>query len=166
MNLQGRHFLKLLDFTPEEIMYLVDLAADLKAKKKKVNFEYIWKDRKRVLGMPLSFTRYSMTEDRLFISVGFFTLKDDEVLLYRVRDIDTNRTFWQRLFGVGTIHIISSDKTMPTLVLKNVKDPMMVKELLHKQVEEMKIKRRVRVGEIMGNEIDDADDEFEDMDNL
>ena len=35
MNLQGRHFLKLLDFTPEEIMYLVDLAADLKAKKKK-----------------------------------------------------------------------------------------------------------------------------------
>ena len=55
------------------------------AKKKKVNFEYIWKDRKRVLGMPLSFTPYSMTEDRLFISVGFFTLKDDEVLLYRVR---------------------------------------------------------------------------------
>ena len=35
MNLQGRHFLKLLDFTPEEIMYLVDLAAELKAKKKK-----------------------------------------------------------------------------------------------------------------------------------
>ncbi len=35
MNLQGRHFLKLLDFTPEEIIYLVDLAADLKAKKKK-----------------------------------------------------------------------------------------------------------------------------------
>ncbi len=34
MNLKGRHFLKLLDFTPEEILYLVDLAADLKAKKK------------------------------------------------------------------------------------------------------------------------------------
>lgn len=35
MNLKGRHFLKLLDFTPEEIAYLVDLAADLKDKKKK-----------------------------------------------------------------------------------------------------------------------------------
>lgn len=35
MNLQGRHFLKLLDFTAEEITYLVDLAADYKAKKKK-----------------------------------------------------------------------------------------------------------------------------------
>lgn len=34
MNLKGRHFLKLLDYTPEEITYLLDLAADLKAKKK------------------------------------------------------------------------------------------------------------------------------------
>jgi len=35
MDLRGRDFLKLLDFTPEEILYLVDLAADLKDKKKK-----------------------------------------------------------------------------------------------------------------------------------
>ncbi|MBS7341150.1 MAG: ornithine carbamoyltransferase [Lachnospiraceae bacterium] len=35
MNLKGRNFLKLLDFTPEEILYLVDLAAELKDKKKK-----------------------------------------------------------------------------------------------------------------------------------
>lgn len=34
MNLKGRSFLTLKDFTPEEIMYLIDLAADLKAKKK------------------------------------------------------------------------------------------------------------------------------------
>ena len=35
MDLKGRDFLKLLDFTPEEIAYLVDLAAELKDKKKK-----------------------------------------------------------------------------------------------------------------------------------
>ena len=34
MNLKGRSFLTLQDFTAEEILYLVDLAADLKAKKK------------------------------------------------------------------------------------------------------------------------------------
>ncbi|MDD6037352.1 MAG: ornithine carbamoyltransferase, partial [bacterium] len=34
MNLQGRDFLKLLDYKPEEILYLIDLAAELKAKKK------------------------------------------------------------------------------------------------------------------------------------
>ena len=35
MNLKGRSFLKLLDYTPQEILYLLDLAADLKDKKKK-----------------------------------------------------------------------------------------------------------------------------------
>ena len=126
-----------------------------------VTIQYLWKDRKRYFGMPLSFTRYMLSEDRLFISVGFLNIKDDEVLLYRVRDIDTSRSLWQRLFGVGTVRVISSDKTMPVLELKNIKDPVMVKELIHKYVEEMKLKRRVRVGEIMGNEIDDADDEFD-----
>ena len=35
MDLKGRDFLKLLDFTPEEMEYLLDLAAELKDKKKK-----------------------------------------------------------------------------------------------------------------------------------
>ena len=125
-----------------------------------LNIIYLWKDRKRYFGLPLSFTRYSMSEDRLFTSVGLLNIKDDEVLLYRVRDIDTERTLWQRLFGVGTVTVMSSDKTMPNMVLKNVKDPVFVKELIHKQVEEMKLKRRVRVGEIMTTDMD-GDDELD-----
>ena len=108
----------------------------------------LWQDKKRIFGMPISFTRYKLSEDRLFVSVGFLNIKDDEILLYRVRDIDTNRTLWQRIFGVGTVTVLSSDKTMPVLELKNVKDPIFVKELIHKQVEEMKIQRKVRLGEI------------------
>ena len=128
----------------------------------KNGIQYIWQDRKRYFGMPLSFTRYALSEDRLFTSVGFLSIKDDEILLYRVRDIDTSRSLWQRLFGVGTVMVMSSDKTMPNLVLKNIKDPVMVKEMLHKQVEEMKIRRRVRFGEIMGAGIDDdMDDDLE-----
>lgn len=118
------------------------------------NIEYIWKDRKRHFGMPLSFTRYALSEDRLFLSEGFLSIKDDEILLYRVRDIDTSRNLWQRLFGVGTVVVMSSDKSMPNLVLKNIKDPIAVKELIHQQVEEMKIRRRVRFGEIMTNDLD------------
>ena len=125
-----------------------------------INIQYLWKDRKRYFGMPISFTRYQLSDDRLFISVGFLNIKDDEILLYRVRDIDTSRTLWQRLFGVGTVTVVSSDKTMPTLELKNIKDPVFVKELIHKQVEEMKIHRRVRFGEIMTT----GDEEAEDFD--
>ena len=120
-----------------------------------LTIESLWKDRKRYFGLPLSFTRYALSEDRLFLSVGFLNIKDDEVLLYRVRDIDTERTLWQRIFGVGTVTVVSSDKTMPNLVLKNVKDPVFVKELIHKQVEEVKIQRRVRFGEIMTSTDDD-----------
>ena len=126
--------------------------------------EYIWKDRKRFLGMPLSFTRYALSEDRLFLSVGFFSIRDEEVLLYRIRDINTSRTLWQRLFGVGTVTVVSSDKTMPTLVLKNIKNPISVKELLHSQVEEMKLRRRVRVGEVMGNFTEEDIDADADLD--
>lgn len=127
--------------------------------------EYIWKDRKRFMGMPLSFTRYAISEDRLFLSTGFFSIKDEEILLYRIRDINTSRTLWQRIFGVGTISVVSSDKTMPTLVLKNIKNPLEVKELLHRQVEDMKIKRRVRLGEIMTDgDHDCCDDDGTDAD--
>lgn len=123
--------------------------------------EYIWKDRKRYFGLPISFTRYAMSEDRLFTSVGFLNIKDDEILLYRVRDIDTNRSLWQRLFGVGTVTVLSSDKTMPTMVLKNIKHPVDVKEMIHTQVEDMKLKRRVRIGEIMGAGLDQDDEDLD-----
>ena len=122
--------------------------------------QYIWRDRKRFLGMPLSFTRYALSDDRLFLSVGLLSIKDDEVLLYRVRDISSSRSLWQRLFGVGTVTVVSSDKSMPMLVLKNIKRPMAVKELIHNQVEEMKIRRRMRVGEVMGmTDYNDAGDD-------
>ena len=129
--------------------------------------EYIWKDRKRFWGMPLSFTRYALSEDRLFLSKGFFNIKDEEILLYRIRDITTSRTLWQRLFGVGTVTVSSSDKTMPTLELKNIKKPLDVKELLHKQVEEMKIQRRVRLGEVMSDcDCDHDHDDEDEYDNM
>ena len=129
-----------------------------------INIKCLWKDRKRHLGLPLSFTRYQLSEDRLFVSMGFLNIKDDEVLLYRVRDIDTQRSLWQRIFGVGTVTVMSSDKTMPTLVLKNIEDPLMVKELIHNQVEEMKIQRRVRFGEIATTDMG-GDDDLDDLDN-
>ena len=53
---------------------------------------FIWKDRKRYLGLPLSVTRYALSEDRLFMSVGFFSIRDEEILLYRIRDISVKRT--------------------------------------------------------------------------
>lgn len=128
--------------------------------------QYLWKDRKRHLGLPLSFTRYSLSEDRLFCEKGFLNLKCDEVLLYRVRDLQLNLSIGQRILGVGTICVISSDQSIPHLDLVNVKHPREVKELIHKNVEAAKDKRRMRTTEIMGGPGDDEvshdfDDETE-----
>ena len=130
----------------------------------KFKLEYIWNDRKRHLGLPLSFTKYAMTDDRFFMETGVFNIKSEEVLLYRVRDISLTRNFGQRIFGVGTIKLLSSDKTSPELVVKNVKHPMEVKELLHRNVEEMKIRRRVHLGELSGDFNLDDNDDFDDDD--
>ncbi len=123
--------------------------------------QYIWKDRKRFMGMPLSFTRYAMSEDRLFLSIGFLSVSDDELLLYRVRDIGVKRTLWQRIFGVGTVIISSSDKSTPVIALKNIKSPMLVKELLHENVEDAKLKRRMRFSEMMTDMDTYSDEDLE-----
>lgn len=47
----------------------------------------IWHDRKRILGLPISFTRYALSEDRLFLKRGVINVKQDEIVLYRVRDL-------------------------------------------------------------------------------
>ncbi len=131
---------------------------------------YLWKDRKRYLGLPLSFTRYRLSEDRLFCEKGFFNIKADEVLLYRVRDLQLNMKLTQRIFGVGTVCVISSDKSVPHLDLLNVKRPREVKELIHKYVEQAKDKRRMRTTEIMGDtgdiEESDAHDVMDDVDMM
>ena len=117
----------------------------------------LWTDRKRYLGLPISFTTYSVSDDRLFRDTGFFNRKYEEVLLYRVRDISLSRNLGQMIFGVGTVTIISSDKSASKLEIENVKAPKEVKELIHQLVEEAKSRRRFRFGEF-----DSVSDDFDD----
>ena len=123
--------------------------------------DIIWKDRKRYFGLPISFTKYSLSAERVFVTKGLIKTPYEQTMLYRVVDVKCSITLWQRFFGVGTITVMSSDKTMPNLVLKNIKNPVEVKELLHAQVEEIKLKRRVRIGEIMGDGLDEDDPDKE-----
>ncbi len=121
-----------------------------------------WSDHSRILGMPITFTKYSMSDDRIFCEKGLLSVKFEEILLYRVRDISMKITLGQRIFGVGSILLQSSDKTSPVLELKNIKNPREVKEMIHRQVEEIKVQRRMRFGEILEDPSDeDSFDSFE-----
>ena len=121
--------------------------------------EIIWKDRKRIFfGLPWTFTKYSISEDRLFISTGFFSVKEDEVRLYRIMDVSLERKLWQRMCGLGTIKCCSADKTMGDFEIKNIKKSREVKEMLSNMVEDERTKKKVSSREFM----DHARDEFDD----
>lgn len=104
----------------------------------KENIQTRWSDRSRIFGLPITFTKYSMSDDRIFCEKGLLNMKFEEILLYRVRDISMKITLGQRIFGVGSILLQSSDKTAPVLEIKNVKNPRQVKEMIHQQVEQVK----------------------------
>lgn len=135
------------------------------SEKIETTIQILWKDRKRFLGLPLSFTRYRLSENRIFCEKGFFNIHEEEILLYRVRDLELRRTLGQRIFGVGSVFVHSSDKTMPVLELKNIKLPKEVKERLYRQVEHCKDLRRMRTMEFVGNGEDhDCCHDHDDMD--
>ena len=128
-----------------------------------MSMEPLWNDRRRYFGLPISFTKYAMSDDRLFVESGFFNIHCEEILLYRVRDICLHLSLWQRIFGVGSVILQTSDKTAPTIELKSIKHPREVKEQIHRQVEEMKIARRMRFGEILDGDVEDGMDNLDDV---
>ena len=124
--------------------------------------DILWKDRKRpFLGLPWSFTRYSLTSEKLLIDTGFLRRNEEEVRLYRILDITLRRSLGQRIFGIGTIHCCSADKSTPEFDIKHVKRPIEVKNLLSDLVEAEREKRRVSSREFMIG--DDMDGDMDDM---
>ncbi len=109
----------------------------------------LWRDRKRHLGLPLSFTSYRLNASKLILNTGMLNLKEEEILLYRIRDISVSETLLDRMFGVGTLTLTSSDSTHPTLTIQHVKHPRLVKEALSKCIEEDRRNRKIRATELM-----------------
>ncbi|MCR5294193.1 MAG: PH domain-containing protein [Lachnospiraceae bacterium] len=120
------------------------------AKKGKRKVEILWKDRKRnFLGLPWSFTRYRLSDDRLFIVKGFLNTREDEVRLYRIVSLTVTRSLWQKLIGTGTIHIDSTDQAMKDFDLTNISQPASVKEQLSELIEKSRHENRVYARENM-----------------
>ena len=112
----------------------------------------IWKDRKRpIFGLPLSFTKYKLTEEKILINTGILSIKEEEIQLYRIMDVTLQCSLWQRIFNVGTIHCCSGDKTTPEFDIKDVKNPSHVKELLSKNIEIQRDKKRIAGREFFGD---------------
>ena len=110
----------------------------------------LWKDRKRYLGMPISFTRYEFDSDRLVSRIGLLKTTTNEVLLYRILDLKLTQTLWQKLFGVGTIMLYTADQSDNQIPLINIKRPEKVRRALSDLVEKERMEKRLLGRELFG----------------
>lgn len=112
--------------------------------------EILWSDTKRWLGLPWTFTKYRADKDRLYTKTGFLKTETDELLLYRIMDLKSSQTLWQRLFGVGTVTLYCSDKSDGVLQLQNIKEYDRVRRFLSERVEQARTESGVKGREIYG----------------
>ena len=111
----------------------------------------LWKDKKHHLWFPISFTKYSIENDRLMITEGFLSTTINETLLYRIVDLTLHRTLAHRIFGTGDIIIKAKVDASPEIVLKNISKPLKVRSLISQAVEESRQRRNVVGKEFYGD---------------
>lgn len=111
----------------------------------KNDIDYIWTDKKRtVFGLPLSFTRYFLTEKKIIRRTGFFNISEDEVNIYKITDKKLTLSLGERVFGCGSIRVWSKDTDTRTLDLAHIKDPRKISELIDEQLNKERDKYGIR----------------------
>ena len=81
------------------------------------------------------FTIYELTEERFREKTGILSQKIEELELYRVRDYTVEKPFIMRLFGLGNLILVTSDKTNPKIYLYAIKNVESVRDVFRKNVE-------------------------------
>ena len=136
---------------------------------KKNAFDYVWTDKKRSLfGLPLTFTRYYLTESKFITRTGFLNIDEDEIDLYKITDKKVKYRLFQRLFNCGTIIIYSRDADTPSKEVHCIKNVRKVSELIDKYLNIMRDKYGIRGRDMMSmhghDHYDDAVDDVHDHD--
>ncbi len=106
--------------------------------------DVMWTGKKNILGMPISFTRYIITDTKLITRVGFLNISEDEIELYRIIDKTMNFPLSQRIFGFGTIKITAKDSDKHVKIIKSIKNPRGVKQILDELIRQQHDKYYVR----------------------
>ena len=112
----------------------------------------LWYDRKRVtlFALPWSFTQYRLTPSRLIINTGLLNLQEEEIRLYRIKDVSYSQTLGERVGGTGTLRIISTDASVPEIQLHHIKNARKVKDVISQAVEVSRRENGVRTSELIG----------------
>lgn len=103
-----------------------------------------YKERKRLafLGLPWTFTTYTIKEDKLSVDSGLFSRKTDDCYMYKIQDVTLKRSLGERLFRTGTLLCFTGDVSHPELELKHIKRSKEIKDYIFEASEQARMKRR------------------------
>lgn len=113
------------------------------------------------LAIPWPFTKYEIHENVLTITKGFLSISEDDCYMYKISDVEIKRSLLQRIVGLSTIVLFTSDVTDKTIIMKNIKHGREIKDFLLQASESAKLRRRTVNMQNIGfgaNDIHDIDD--------
>lgn len=102
----------------------------------------LWTGKKRnFFGQPWTFTRYTLYNDRFLVNRGFLTRHQEELRLYRIKDVILRQTLLQRLFGLGTLTVYSTDASTARFRIINIKEPARIAKLISDSAEAERVSK-------------------------
>lgn len=104
----------------------------------------IFTERKRLLflGLPWTFTKYTITPNLLTVTTGLLNTTEDDCYMYKIQDVKLSVSLLERLAGIATITCYTGDVTHPELKLIHIRHAGEIKAYLLKASETARIKRR------------------------
>ena len=107
--------------------------------KSKGELRYSERSRWLLFGLPWTFTKYEIRDNDFTIIKGFFTVRENDCYMYKISDVEITSTLLQRMAGLSTITLFTSDVTDRTIVMKNIKHGKEIKDFLLQASEEARI---------------------------
>lgn len=103
-----------------------------------------YKEKKRwaFLGLPWTFTTYTVADEIITVNSGFLKRVENDCYMYKVVDVRLEVSLIERIFGLGTVHCFSGDMTNPDLRLLHIKHAKEIKDYILKQSEEERLRRK------------------------